>query len=257
MLGDILAYLGLAGDGAAQYGKSLEAFIDETKSADDLKTVISGVLSETRTVMEVNKALEKRLDDSSRHVTELKENLEDLRREATIDALTGIANRKCFDQVLRRAAARAMEEGTDLSLLIIDIDHFKKFNDTYGHQVGDHVLRLLGATLSSSTKGKDTPAPYGGEEFCVILPDTGLGNAVKVAEGIRHALGDKVLTNRKTGKDMGRISVSIGVAIFELGEPLSQLISRADRALYLGKNNGRNRVVSQDQMKDLELVFDS
>jgi diguanylate cyclase len=123
--------------------------------------------------------------------------------------------------------------------------------------VGDQVLRLLGKTLNSCTKGKDTAARYGGEEFCVVLPDTGLDNAVKVAEGIRHAIGGRVLTNRKTGQDMGRISVSIGAAIFELGEPLSQLISRADRALYLGKNNGRNREVSQDQMKDLELVFDS
>ena len=119
------------------------------------------------------------------------------------------------------------------------------------------MLRLLGTTLASCTKGKDTPARYGGEEFGVILPDTNLGDAVKVAEGIRHALGDKILTNRKTGKDMGRISVTIGVGLFDLGEPLSQLISRADRALYLGKSNGRNRVVGQNQMKDPELVFDS
>ena len=260
MLGDILAYLGPAGDGAAQYGKSLEAFtgeIDGIKSADDLRTIISGVLAETRTVMKVNKALEKRLNDSSKHVTELKENMEDLRREATTDALTGIANRKLFDQALRMAATQAMEEGTDLCLLMIDIDHFKKFNDTYGHQVGDQVLRLLASTLESYTKGKDTAARYGGEEFCVILPDTNLGDAVKVGEGIRRAVGDKVLTNRKTGQDLGRISVTIGAGLFDLGEPLSQLISRADRALYLGKGNGRNRVVSQDQMKDLELVFDS
>jgi diguanylate cyclase len=136
MLGDILSYLGLAGDGAAQYGKTLEAFtgdIEESKSADDLKKIISGVLAETRTVMEVNKALEKRLNDSSKHVTELKENMEDLRREATTDALTGIANRKLFDQALRQGATQAMEDGTELCLLMIDIDHFKKFNDTYGH----------------------------------------------------------------------------------------------------------------------------
>ena len=165
------------------------------------------------------------------------------------------------EQALEYAKAAAkiesMEDGTNLSLLILDIDHFKKFNDTYGHQLGDQVLRLLGTTLSACTKGKDTPARFGGEEFCVIFPDTGLDNAVKVAKGIRHSIADKVLTNRKTGKDMGWISVSIGAAIFELGEPLNQLISRADRALYLGKNNGRNRMVSQDQMKELELVFDS
>lgn len=260
MLRDIMTYLGLAGDGAAEYGKILEAFtgkIDKTEGADDLKTIITGVLSETRTVVQVNKVLEKKLEDSSRQVIELKEDLEDMRREATTDALTGIANRKLFDQTLRLAATQAMEDGTDLSLLMIDIDHFKKFNDTYGHQVGDQVLRLLGTILASSTKGKDTSARYGGEEFCIILPDTGLGDAVKVAELIRHAVGDKILTNRKTGEDMGRISVTIGAGLFDFGEPLNQLISRADRALYLGKSNGRNRVVSQDKMKDLELVFDS
>ena len=119
------------------------------------------------------------------------------------------------------------------------------------------MLRLLGKTIASCTKGKDMAARYGGEEFGVILPDTSLGDPVKVAECIHHAVGDKVLTNRKTGKELGRISVTIGAGLFDLGEPLSQLISRADRALFLGKSNGRNRVLSQAQMKELELAFDS
>ncbi len=172
----------------------------------------------------------------------MRDQLEDARREAMTDALTGIANRKMFDFVLRQCALDAMEIGEPLSLLMIDIDHFKQFNDTHGHHIGDQVLRLLAAVLKQSVKGQDTPARYGGEEFAVVLPQTTLANAVKLAEAIRVRVSRRSVINRATSQRLGSFTVSIGAAQFRPGEPLRLLVERADHALYAAKHAGRNRV---------------
>ncbi|MCU0894360.1 MAG: GGDEF domain-containing protein [Rhodospirillales bacterium] len=148
-----------------------------------------------------------------------------------------------FDFVLRQAALDGMENGDPLSLLMLDIDHFKKFNDTHGHHIGDQVLRLLAAVLKQSVKGQDTPARYGGEEFAVVLPQTVLENAVKLAEAIRLRVSRRSVVNRATSQRLGSFTVSIGAAEFVPGEPLRQFVERADRALYAAKKAGRNRVM--------------
>jgi diguanylate cyclase len=255
----IMEYLFEAGDGTAAYGKALHDItgeIEKSKSSGDLEAAISHVLSATQSMEQQTHVLEESLSESHQEVDKLKVDLENMRIEAMTDGLTGISNRKLFDMELRRAAMEAMEVGTDLCLLMIDIDFFKKFNDTYGHQVGDQVLKLLGATLTAGIKGKDTAARYGGEEFGVILPNTSLVDALKVAETIRRAVSSKVVINRITNKEMGKISVSIGVDKFEYGEPLSRLISHADDALYLAKRQGRDQVVSYDDVKRSELSFE-
>ena len=266
-LGTLLEHLGIAGDGAADYGKSLENFSGQLSGPDDIKdvgAVIANTLSATRAMQERNADLEDKLKVSSGEVSRLKEDLEHMRREATTDALTGIANRKLFDSELRRAAMMAMEEGETLCLLIIDIDHFKSFNDTYGHQIGDQVLKLLADTLTATIKGRDIAARYGGEEFSVILPNTSIANAAKVAEEIRHRISIRRLRNLRTGDSLGQIHVSIGIGRFDFGEPLSQLIARADHAMYVAKRTGRNRVISQDEIgnwaetdEESKLLFDS
>jgi len=197
--------------------------------------------------------LQEKLDTSSEQISQLKQDLEDMRLEAMTDALTAIPNRKLFDIQLRQSANDAAKDGEELCLLMVDIDHFKKFNDTYGHQVGDQVLKLLGSTLTACIKGQDTAARYGGEEFAVILPNTSLKDALTVAENIRRAVGTKKVVNRTTGENLGTITVSIGAGRFEHGEPVSQLISRADEAMYMAKRDGRDRVVSQDQVRDAAL----
>ena len=258
-LESILKYIGDAGQDASAYGETLasaQGDILGSKDADGLKTALTRLLEDTHKMEELNKQLEQKLEASTQEIGQLRDDLEDMRKEALTDALTGIANRKLFDMELRRAARDAMEGGQELCLLLLDIDHFKKFNDTYGHQTGDEVLKLMAATTAKAVKGDDIPARYGGEEFAVILPNTGLEGAKKVAEGIRERISTKKLVNRATNQDLGKITVSIGAGLFEYGESLPNLIKRTDQALYKAKATGRNRVVSQEDLKNEQLDFD-
>jgi len=254
----ILGYVGDAGEGAAEFGKTLasaEGDILGAKDVEGLKVAVTKVITDTRKMEEINQTLETKLAESTDEIGQLREDLEDMRREALTDALTGIANRKLFDMELRRQARDAMETGESMSLLMLDIDNFKVFNDTYGHQTGDEVLKLLASTMTKAVKGDDIPARYGGEEFAVILPATDLDGAMHVAEHIRERISTKKLVNRATNQNLGRITVSIGAAVFEFGESLSDLIKRADQALYKAKGKGRNQVVSQADLKNGELTF--
>ena len=197
-------------------------------------------------MQDTNRALELQLEASRDDIASLQRDLDDVRRESLLDPLTKIANRKSFDEGLAAAIAacqRAM--ATPLCLLLLDIDHFKRFNDTYGHQTGDQVLRLVAMTLKSNVKGKDLVARYGGEEFVAILPATDLDGAMIVAENIRKAIQAKELLKRSTNEKLGRITASFGVAMFHAADTAASLIERADRCLYAAKNAGRNRVVSE------------
>lgn len=254
----ILEYVGEAGDDASAYGKSLESVQGDILGANDvnaLKNAVTKVLKDTRKMEEANSSLESKLAESTNEVGQLRDDLEDMRRETLTDALTGIPNRKLFDMELRRQARDAMEAGEPLSLLMIDIDHFKKFNDTYGHQTGDEVLKLLASTMAKAVKGEDISARYGGEEFAVILPRTDLAGALKVANGIRERISTKKLVNRSNNQDLGKITVSIGAGVFEFGEPLTNFIKRTDQALYKAKAMGRDRSVTQDELKSDALSF--
>nr|WP_246349399.1 GGDEF domain-containing protein [Devosia subaequoris] len=169
-----------------------------------------------------------------------------------LDPLTKIANRKSFDEGLADAIAVAADGGTPLCLMLLDIDHFKNFNDTYGHQTGDQVLRLVAMTLKSNIKGKDLAARYGGEEFVAVLPSTDLDGAVIIAENIRKAIQAKELLKRSTNEKLGRITASFGVAVFAPNDNAMSLIERADRCLYAAKRAGRNRVVSETELVEID-----
>ena len=164
--------------------------------------------------------------------------------EARTDGLTGLANRKHFDQALRLAAAQALEQGIAACLLLADIDHFKQFNDVYGHALGDQVLRLVASLLRHNVKGQDLVARYGGEEFAVILPATRLADAATLADRLRELVASRRVQLKDRGQTLGRVTLSIGVAEFRPGERCADWIARADGALYQAKREGRNRVVA-------------
>jgi diguanylate cyclase len=178
-------------------------------------------------------------------VNDLRERLESVRRESLTDQLTGLSNRKAFDNELKESIERSIESGEPLSLLMADIDHFKSFNDTWGHQTGDQVLRLVANCLSENVKGRDTAARYGGEEFVVILPQTALASAVGLADQIRNKVESKKLVKKSTGDILGVITISIGVTQYDLNESADEFVRRADTCLYAAKRTGRNRVVSE------------
>lgn len=235
----------------SDFGQTLDDFtaaLGEDAPGEKVRMLLSDLVRETQDMAGRNRALEERLNRASGEVTQLRENLEIVQREALTDGLTGIPNRKFFETRLREAARDAVDNDEPLSLLITDIDHFKRFNDTYGHQVGDQVLRLVARTLSDSVKGRDTPARYGGEEFAIILPQTRLKDARVVAEQIRNNLTRRKIVGKDTRDEYGTVTLSFGAGQYRPGEHLNDLIARADAALYHAKRTGRNRVSTEDMV---------
>lgn len=234
-----------------EYGRELNeaaSSLETTDTSEHTKIVISRLLHATRNMEERNAKLEVQLTKSRSQISELQDNLEAVRTETITDVLTGLANRRHFDQSLERLISSEREDGSPLCLIMCDIDHFKQFNDTYGHQTGDQVLKLVGATLKQSVKGRDIAARYGGEEFGVILPQTGYESACVVAEQIRTATMKKELVKRSTGETLGRITMSFGIAVLNASDTPDSIIARADAALYKSKRDGRNRVTGEDAL---------
>lgn len=244
---DLRSVVGAAEENARSYGAKLEHFsgnLDRHEPEPALGSLVSGMLQETRAMEERNRSLEDRLAEATAEVKLLREHFEQARREALSDSLTGLANRKSFEQTLTLLAKAAQDEHEPLSLMLIDIDHFKTFNDRHGHQTGDTVLQLVARTLSDNVKGQDLAARYGGEEFALLLPRTRGEQAVKLGDNIRVLVSGRKLVKRNSGEDLGRITISAGVAQYNAGEALSAFVQRADAALYAAKRKGRNIVVA-------------
>src|SRR5262245_37174070 len=240
-----MAMIDAALGSATSYTESLAGATEQlgqSKDREGVRAIIESLVQTTRTMEISNRQLEERLSASKQEINELQENLEAVRNESLTDPLTQLANRKFFDITLEKAIAEAFERN---SLMITDIDHFKAFNDNFGHLTGDQVLRLVAMSVRHNVKGKDTAARYGGEEFAVILPNTVLRAAVTVAEHIRRAVMAKELMKRSTGEHLGRITISIGVATVRAGDTGQSLIERADTCMYAAKRHGRNRVMCE------------
>lgn len=214
-------------------------------SVEELRRAAATLGSASSLASERLRALEQLFAVSVVRINQLKEKLVQAEQDAARDALTGLANRRSFDVTLREAARQAMEQHGTLSLLMVDIDHFKRFNDTYGHSLGDSVLRLMARVLVDQIKGRDLAARYGGEEFAVILPSANLAGGVTVGEQLRQVLERRPILNRSTGQRLGVVTCSVGVAQYRRGEMVGDLIDRADQALFRAKRTGRNRVLDE------------
>ncbi|WP_209003778.1 GGDEF domain-containing protein [Labrenzia sp. CE80] len=243
--------LKMSADATSDYGSSLEKAGTKLKSLKDpekLQRFVTNMVQATHNAVASNKQLETQLLESKRQIESLQANLEAIRYESLTDELTTLNNRKHFDSSIERTVAQARDSSSSFALLLTDIDHFKNFNDTFGHQTGDQVLRLVALAVKQNVKSHDTACRYGGEEFAIILPQSSLAEAAEISEKIRVAVMSKELVKRSTGENLGRITISIGISTFKPGDTAHSLIARADESLYAAKRGGRNMVKSEEDL---------
>lgn len=232
---------------ASSYGDNLQLAvqqIDQLEESRSVNAIVSALIASTEEIKRTNAALQTQLRAAETQVRLLQDSVEILRIESMTDPVTGVANRKLFDLSLKQMIDHAARADTLLSLVLADIDRFKEFNDRFGHQVGDDVLRLVAFAIKSSVRGGDLVARYGGDEFVVILPRTSAKDAFAVGENIRRAVMEKELVRRSTREKLGRMTVSVGIAEYKNGWSAEGMIEEADKHLYVAKHNGRNRVVA-------------
>lgn len=245
-VGDLLEATGESAQGRSRELAELSSRLRQ--SADlhpDVGVLLESVISVTKSVKEENYRLERRLAESADEVATLRHNVEHIQQEAMTDPLTGVKNRKTFDAAIERAIRQARDADAPMTLILCDVDHFKDFNDRWGHQTGDQVLRLVAEVMNANIKGQDVLARYGGEEFAIILPDTSLANGAMLADRIRGAVESRRLKKRRTEEDLGVVTMSMGVAALGPRDSAETLIERADECLYAAKRAGRNRVVDE------------
>ncbi len=240
-----------AADEACRYRSRLEGHAQRLATDLDSERVlhiIDALSTETTAMVQTNTQLQEKLSNMAQELVSLRNELEWVHEELMIDALTGLLNRKGFDHLLEGSTKEAREHQSQMCLVMIDIDHFKRINDNYGHIVGDEVLRFIAAKMKAVIKGRDIISRYGGEEFAIILPNTPLSGALHIAEEVRKIISTSKLTRKASQQVLDQITVSIGVAWYRKKENLDDFIHRADRALYHAKHTGRNRVVNGETL---------
>lgn len=243
VLADMSHSAAQAGDQASRFGAALEQWTEGlAEPAAGLGADANKLLRDTHQMHVAITSLKGRLADSQNEIERLRQEVSRARQDALADGMTGLANRKGFDLALA-ACLSSIEPGAQgPSLLITDIDFFKRVNDTYGHLFGDKVIRAVAQTLKDNVKGKDLAARYGGEEFVILLPDTPVEGARMLAERLRVTVENGRIRRVDRDETIAKVTVSFGVTCYRPGESASEFIERADQALYASKTQGRNRV---------------
>lgn len=227
---------------AAELAGATEDLGSDDIDARLLREWILRLAATNAALQRANDELSSELDQTIEVFTTGKDELAALSRSATVDPLTGVANRAGLDQSLGELFTE-LPTGARLSLAVVDVDHFKQLNDTYGHQIGDEILRLVGRALMTSTREIDIFGRTGGDEFLVIIRDEDLPGARIIAERIRRSIVDCDLTKILGKGVVGNVTASIGVAQFRPGDTMAKLYDRADKCLFEAKQRGRNQTV--------------
>lgn len=223
--------------------------LDAAATLERQRTMLAEMIEATNTMIATTELLQTELTDSSREIDMLKADLEIARVESRSDALTGLANRKACCDYLDAQIVRAVVEQQPLSLIFVDIDFFKKFNDNFGHRMGDEVLRLVAQNLERFFHGRGFVSRWGGEEFVIIMPALDADEAVAQAELFRQHIATRTVRARQSGREIGKITLSLGVTALIADDTAQAIIDRADDALYDAKANGRDRVVCWTEKK--------
>lgn len=249
---DLYDVIDRSGEVTVGHNETLTELSDQLRQSTEeypaVGALLEGVMSVAKDMRAQNGQLEMRLAESTSEINALQRNLESIEAEALKDSLTGVGNRAAFDKFVIEQMALAVAEDKELALILSDVDHFKKFNDTWGHTTGDQVLRLVAEVMNANVKGQDLLARYGGEEFAIALPGTSIENAKMLADRIRVAVQSRRLKKRRTNEDLGVVTISMGVAGYEKLDTLETFIERADACMYAAKNAGRNRVFSEEDV---------
>jgi diguanylate cyclase len=246
-LAQVLTFLKDAGQKSDDYGRTLETaatHLNRGMAPEQLTQIVSSLAAATLDMANHNQNLNQQLQRSTREIDTLRTSLESVRVESLTDSLTGLANRRMFDETLRMRIEEARSQRTDLCLILCDIDHFKRFNDTWGHHTGDQILRFLASAMQAHSRPDCLVARHGGEEFAMILPRATARMAAQTAEALRTAIQAKRLRRRSTNEDLGQVTVSMGIARLQPGDTPQGFIERADACLYSSKRNGRNQVTT-------------
>ena len=217
--------------------------LENNQGITEIKMILAEIIAETKELAESSLEFQAKLNDSKREIQLLHKELATVRKTAITDGLTGLLNRRAFDQMLDEQIENHKNSAGHLCLLILDLDHFKRINDNFGHRVGDNVLRYTAKLMQQHIAENHYAARYGGEEMAVIMPDTPLSRAMEIAEKIRSALAQYPLKQKDNSESLGKVTLSVGVSALKTSDTLESLIDRADRALYRAKNNGRNQVM--------------
>ncbi len=247
-LAKIVSVLKDAGDDTNAHTKALMNHMNKLsdfEGASELRDIIKLVITDTDKIKEQSQKLEDKLQESTQRIEGLKTNLENARLESRTDALTNIGNRKFFEEKIAEYMDNFVNCSDGLVLILCDIDHFKKFNDNFGHQIGDQVLKVVAHVIKKELGLRGAAARYGGEEFAILLPKATLDDGIDLADKIRTVISQRIIKNKNTGANFGRITMSFGVSCARPGGNVNDLIQKSDSALYLAKANGRNMIQSE------------
>jgi diguanylate cyclase len=249
LLADFVLRLGAMSESAGVYSQRMDAYVDQIRSADDLPAlsqVVKAMVVDARQAQEGAAQMRSELESAHQRALELETRTLQLEAELAeasnlvrSDALTGALNRRGLSESSFVEFARARRDGASLCLSVLDVDNFKRLNDTLGHAAGDEALRHLAATLRRMLRPSDVVARYGGEEFVILLPDTGVDEAVSVMQRAQRGLTRDFFLH---GNDKVLITFSAGVALWDGSETEAALVERADEAMYRAKQEGKNRV---------------
>ena len=235
---------------AKDFGAALQKQAAELTKDSTGSDTIANLVSLTRGMIEKTREVEHRMREGQKQTHLLQKNLENARKAAEQDHLTGLPNRRCFENVLREECMRAQQNAEALTIAFCDIDHFKNVNDQHGHDAGDRVLKFVAGLLSKISGDKCHVARHGGEEFVMLFRGVTVADAAKIVDDARTDMAERNLVDRKTGERMDQVTFSGGVAdVFAYPEPRDAL-KAADRALYLAKEHGRNRIYIAREMDE-------